>query len=365
MGGVGRSDESGVLTLTPSRRELGVVYLGAIGCLFFAFGVSQFVTSARPDPPDVGTVVFFGTNLVLAGGLVGVGGWLYTSPLSDERALDVAKWSAVGLTVPTLVVFVAMAFDPGMGDATGHLTMAFATGGVVGALYGSVNALEGEHERVKTLHQRNQVLQRVFRHNIRNGMNVVEGYSQLLGQDAGGDRGEIAEKIQREARAVVDLADVTRNLTIDGNGESAPVDLVSVVTELLETLEEYYPAATFETDLPEEAWVAADASVEIALWHLLEFEIHRESASPVSIAVSEGDRVTLTIADTGADLAPEVIDALEGGDERPLEHHDGMELWVVKWLVETLGGEFTVRRNDPRGVRTRIAFDSRAPDGGP
>ncbi len=366
MCGVKTGDKEGIPGLEVSRRELGVAYLAAVGLLFLAFGLYEVgVVMARAGPPDLGRSVVLAVGVVLSASLLAIGGWLYRSPLSDEHALAVSRWGALGLTVPTAVVAVAMASGLAVGPTAPELTVALATGGVVGSLYGTVRALEAERDRVDALYRRNLVLQRVFRHNIRNGMNVVRGYAQLLSRSDGADHSDLAEKIDREAHAVVDLADVTRDLTdVERVGNLEPVDLVPLVTDLTETLSEYYPEASFELELPETAWVAADGSVEIAIWHLLEFAIHRSRDGTVAVSLETGDDGTvLSVADDGRPLASEAIAALEREEEAPLEHLDGMDLWVVKWLVGSLGGELTVE-NVEDGVRVRVAFQSRSSEQG-
>jgi two-component system OmpR family sensor kinase len=342
------------------RRDIGVAYLSAIGLLFFGFsGVQLWRVLRETTAPAVGAVIGVLTNLVIAATLLAVAGWLYLGPLNSEQTFEVSKWGALGLTVPTLIIFVAVPFDVPVGEATDPLITAFTTGGLVGSLYGSVNALSDEKERVDTLYHRNQVLQRVFRHNIRNKLNVVQGYAGMLARDNDGQQQEMAETIERNARSVVDLADVARNLDSieDGDGQDS-VDLATIVDEVLTTLERYYPDTDFETDVPDTAWVAVDPSVEIAIWHLLEFEIQRVSASPITVSVTDDrtDGVTLTVTDTGEDLSESVLTALTNEEETPLAHLDGMDLWVVKWLVESIGGEMDAGRNDPTGARIELTF---------
>ena len=221
----------GIRGLEPSRRELGVAYLVAVGLLFLGFGLyAVAVAVGRPGLPGLGTA------LVLASGVV-----LAVRPTAPE------------------------------------LTVGLAAGGVVGSLYGAVAALEAEHSRVDALYRRNLVLQRVFRHNIRNGM------------------------IEREARAVVDL--------------------VPVVTDLRETLTEYYPEASFEPDFPASAWVAADGSVEIAVWHLLEFAIHRSGDTPVDVSLYslQGSAKPQSLFVNGSDSTASLLRGLVGHDLVALE----------------------------------------------
>jgi two-component system sensor histidine kinase RegB len=47
---------------------------------------------------------------------------------------------------------------------------------------------------------------------------------------------------------------------------------------------------------------------------------------------------------------------LEAGEETPLEHSTGLDLWLVYWVVALSGGELAFEENDPRGTVVTIAL---------
>lgn len=346
-------------TVLPRGRILGVSYLTAVGLMLFGFAFFELlVRLTAPEKGALEEIIVLLVGMFLAGTILWIGFWLYRKPLSDEHTLEVSKWGALGLTIPTGVV-LALALNETTLIGSGPFIATLGAGGVTGALYGTVTALNAEAERVRRLHQRNQVLQRVFRHNIRNGMNVVQGYSRLLSEDLDEENKRLARKIEREARSVVDLADIARGFeTIEDVDEQVPIDLVDIVSEVIETLTEYYPEVEIETDLPAANYVQADDAIEIAVWNLLEFAIHRSSDAPVSVRVTEDEgKVKLTVIDRGTPISEEAMRILERGSEAPLEHMDGVDLWVVKWLFETLGAELHIGSNDATGMRAAVVFD--------
>lgn len=348
-----------------NKRILGVAYLFAIALLFLGFVLFQIgsiVTSAGSF--DFGSMIVSSTSLFLTFGLLAVSIWLYMSPLSDGSAYNVAIWGALGLAIPTILVVIAIAVNLTRDISTTELTIALVAPGVLGTLYGTATALETERKQVDSLYRRNQVLQRVFQHNIRNGMQVVLGYAQLLSDNTETQQQDLADNIEREARALIDLTDMARNLDeLETTNGRKPVDIASVVTDLCDALSEYYPAASFDIESPSHVWVDGDDTLKVAVWHLLEFAIHRSRKTSVSVTVQDHENgVRLTVRDEGEELPNEVITALEKGKETHLVHPDGMDLWVVKWLFENIGGSMSVSRGERTGAKLSVTFDASTPE---
>ena len=45
-------------------------------------------------------------------------------------------------------------------------------------------------------------------------------------------------------------------------------------------------------------------------------------------------RATVTVADDGPGIPERELKVLERGEEKPLEHGNGIGLWIVYWVVE-------------------------------
>ena len=66
--------------------------------------------------------------------------------------------------------------------------------------------------------------------------------------------------------------------------------------------------------------------------------------------------VTVAVRDDGPGLPVAEQRILEGKEETPLEHGLGVGLWLVTWLVTSIGGEVDYEENDPRGSVVRLTF---------
>ncbi|MFB6113679.1 MAG: sensor histidine kinase [Halodesulfurarchaeum sp.] len=340
-----------------SKRKLGADYIIIVGFIFTGIVFWQAITAGFST---LGQFLLLVLGVLLTLGMIGVGLWLRRSPLEDERVLLVAQWGALGIAFGTGVIVVsAIAFFP-FRATPGLFVTVIGTSGVVGTLLGSVKALEEEHENLKQLYGRNQVLQRVLRHNIRNGMTVVQGYASLLEDDLDGGRVDMVRTIRQEASSIVDLSEMARNLqTIEDRNSRHPMNISSIVEELLNGLRRNYPNARVDTSVPPDVYAVGDNFIELALWEVLEYSVRHDAAEPVEVIVTDVEgSVSIRITDPGGPIPEESMNALRRGAETQMEHLEGMELWVAKWLVENVDGDIEFERTE-NATETTIRLPSK------
>ncbi|MFB6267921.1 MAG: ATP-binding protein [Halodesulfurarchaeum sp.] len=339
----------------PPKRELGIIYLAGVGLVFTALAFREFFVL---EQPSLEQLLSLGSGFILAVGLVSTAYWLLQSPLEDERVLTVAEWSTLGMAVPTTLILYGVGFYP-LSSRAGFLINLIAAGGVVGALVGTVQALEQEHGDLNRLYHRNNVLQRVLRHNIRNGMTVVRGYADLLEEDLDGSRAQMVRSIRQEAESIVDLSEMARNLdSLEETNHRRPIEVSSVLGELVAGLQRNYPEATITMDVPDDTHVLGDNFLELALWELLEFAVKNDRDAPIEISLApvDHDSVGIAISTPGTDISENALRALDRGSETDLEHLDGMELWVAKWLFENQAGTIEFERHDGGGTTIHVTL---------
>ncbi|SHH31466.1 sensor histidine kinase [Halobaculum gomorrense] len=246
------------------------------------------------------------------------------------------------------------------------------------------------------------VLNRVLRHDLRNKMNVILGYAEVLeerlqgradrradqaplgdplsggspvtdtergrsrpdstrpsnrtdqSRSADGISGEHTtedddgpspvDRIHEVGTTLLDLADQVREVeaTVDAT-ESArtTLDVVGLLTALTDSLELQHPEADVTLNCPGTAWVSAVDIVDSAFDNLLENAVvhsHREHPT-VEVTVREADEhVEIVVADDGPGIPDQELATFRAGRETQLTHSSGFGLWLVVWLVEESGG---------------------------
>ena len=204
-----------------------------------------------------------------------------------------------------------------------------------------------------------RVLNRVLRHNLRNDMNVIGGYADVLCDHLDGEMAAHANTIAETTDRLVRLSETVRQIeeNFDTPADIDAVDIVPVVVRTATALDEQYPEASVTTEVPESAMARSAPRLETAVSELMENAAEHAGERP-SIAVSvteEGDSVVIQVADDGPGLPANERAVLLSGEETPLEHGSGLGLWLVYWVVESLGGQLAVRDGD-EGACIEIAL---------
>ncbi|RNJ25739.1 PAS domain-containing protein [Halosegnis longus] len=203
---------------------------------------------------------------------------------------------------------------------------------------------------IRRQQERLSVLDRVLRHNLRNKLNVVAGHAATLTDAPDSDPETIqsaGERISAAADSLLDIAEAVREFgdetSIDGQtGQQR--DLAALVEQTVPRLEITYPDANVETVTPESAMAVCPDQIEFCLDKLFDDAIDRSGeASNITVSVIDrADVVELRVHDDGETMPQIERNALMTGSETPLEHTQGIALWLVRWAVEGVGGQFRV-----------------------
>ncbi|MFW5999912.1 MAG: histidine kinase N-terminal 7TM domain-containing protein [Halorubrum sp.] len=198
--------------------------------------------------------------------------------------------------------------------------------------------------------QRLNVLNRVFRHDVRTETNLIQGYAEQLRSDPTDERA--LSIIEESAGRMLELSERTRTAgeLFDPTEESRAAPLPDLVDEAVADARTLDPDARIEVG--QVPCVVVPVVLAVVLGNLCTNAVrHNDSEAPwirIDAAVADG-WVEVTVADDGPGIDPAEYDVLDRGAETPLRHGSGVGLWIVKWGVDHLGG--------------RIAFDEREPNG--
>jgi PAS domain S-box-containing protein len=213
----------------------------------------------------------------------------------------------------------------------------------------------------KERQKRVEILNRVLRHDLRNGMNIIKGSAEML-QDAVSDTTAVgyADQVIERADDLLGLAEKTRAVerTLDRDSEATgPVSVRESVETSAARIREEYPNARIDLDLTADVAVRADDMLRTAIYHVMENAVeHNDSPDPhVSVcadyAGDSEDMLRLEVADDGPGIPAAERELI--GEEREitqLRHASGLGLWLVNWVVGQSGGSVRFASNEPRGT---------------
>ncbi|MFC4543917.1 PAS domain S-box protein [Halosolutus amylolyticus] len=211
----------------------------------------------------------------------------------------------------------------------------------------------------KQRQQRVEILNRVLRHDLRNGMNIITGCAQMLAEAVEGDDVEYAQTIQERASELISLAEKTRAVerTLErGEAATGPVNIAEAVQQAASRLESTYPEVEVTCSVTDDIYARTDEYFQTAVFQVLENAIeHNDEPTPtVDVELrncQEDGMVTLSIADNGPGMPAEERALLQEDEEiTQLRHASGLGLWLVNWVVTRSGGQLRFDENDPRGT---------------
>lgn len=197
--------------------------------------------------------------------------------------------------------------------------------------------LEREHHEAQLLRQTNlaTVLNRILRHNLRNDMSIIRGFTQLLAEKSEEHPYEqtVLEKIDK----LIELCRKARELDriVAAGSERELTDIPGLVENIVETVTQQYPNASVTVEYDEDITTAVFPNFERALEELIENAVkHSGEAPTVTVSIEAvPNAVEIWIADNGPGLASHEADVLETGTETPLTHGTGLGLWLSHWIV--------------------------------
>jgi PAS domain S-box-containing protein len=228
------------------------------------------------------------------------------------------------------------------------------------AVVGSATDVRGGKQKEQKL----RILNRALRHNIRNQMNVVIARAESLQNvDDDGYR-TAAERIAESGENVINLSNKARkaqqHLDIPPD-EECNLELVEETETVCRKFAITYPDATVETEVPDRVPAVAPPSYNIALTELIENGVvhHPSGNGPVTVRIAcDDDEVVVEVEDECGPIPEQVLTTMDRGTEQPLEHNDGLGLWLVRWIVEPVGGTLSFdRRDDDSGNVVTLTFD--------
>jgi PAS domain S-box-containing protein len=213
---------------------------------------------------------------------------------------------------------------------------------------------EDATDRIRT-EQLVGLLNRVLRHNLRNELNVLLGYGELLSDPdvAAGTDLDPGRVISETVAGLTSLSEQVRELESIARQDRDPtrLDVASLLSNAVTEATVAFPDATVTTsvDLSDGRDICAGVELERAVEELVDNALTHDPdpATTVRITVRDaGDSVEIVVADDGPGIPPMEASVVEVGRETAVEHGNGLGLWLVNWIVTRYGGSFQIRPAD-------------------
>jgi len=207
-----------------------------------------------------------------------------------------------------------------------------------------------------------ELLNRVIRHDIRNDMTVITGWTDVLSNHVDDEGEAIVDRLQGAGQHVIELTNVAREYVEIVTGSAAAdvrtVSLGSVIQDVLTARREEYPDAEFRLTDDIDVDVEANEMLSSVFRNLLNNAVqHNDSDTPrVEIGVDDDEEtVVVRVADNGPGIPDDQKETVFGKGENGLDSPGtGIGLYLVETLVTEFGGEVWIEDNEPKGAVVNV-----------
>ncbi|MFC7132439.1 MULTISPECIES: PAS domain S-box protein [Salinibaculum] len=214
-------------------------------------------------------------------------------------------------------------------------------------------------QRLKEQRDNLDVLNQVLRHDVRNDLQLVTAYAEMLAECVEGDKQEYVQTVRESADHAIELTTTARDMADVMLTDEDVVQSVNLRTTLESELDEIrstHPAAlvTVDDNLPA-VQVRASDMLDSVFRNLLKNAVQHNDKELPEVTVSttvraDADAVVVRIADNGPGIPDGQKDEIFGKAETGLDSSGtGIGLYLVETLVENYGGAVRVEDNHPEG----------------
>jgi PAS domain S-box-containing protein len=216
----------------------------------------------------------------------------------------------------------------------------------------SRNITERKETEQKLKSQRDdlELLNQVVRHDIRNDLQVVSTYAELLEDHLDEEGREHLERLKESNEKAAELTVTARDLTdviLQSESDLEPIPLASVIdSEISELQCSRAEAELTVSDSVEGVTVLADDMLETVFRNLLKNAVQhndKDVAEVTITATTDGGTVRIRVADNGPGIPDPQKERVFGKEEKGLESGGtGIGLYLVREIVTGYGGEIWI-----------------------
>ncbi|WP_256295763.1 PAS domain S-box protein [Haloarchaeobius salinus] len=216
-----------------------------------------------------------------------------------------------------------------------------------------------EHER-----ERLEFVNRIIRHNLLNGMNVVEARANILEGHVDDEVAPHLATIQERVEDMTDLIETMRTFMkaiVEGEEhEAEPMALDGVLEDELAKADRAYDDATFEHDALPEVPVLADDLLPEVFENLLTNAVQHNEGPTARVRVETevtDDEVVVRVLDDGPGIDESVMaHVFEKGQKGFESPGTGFGLYLVHEIVDSYGGRVEATNREAGGAAFTVGL---------
>lgn len=212
-----------------------------------------------------------------------------------------------------------------------------------------------------------QVLHRLVRHNMRNDLMKVGGWTREAATAASrSERVSHADRVERILGSWEEIADGLKEIqgVIESkHGQLDREPAGKLVSEVIESQRSRHPEAeislTTRTSTTRQVPRYVETAVDEAIDNAIAASVSDTPTVDVTVSDADGGWTTIAIDDDGPGMPEAEASVLETGLETPLTHGSGIGVWKIRVVAKQAGGDVSVDR-DGTGTEIRLRLPDKA-----
>lgn len=298
------------------------------------------------------------------------GYWLYRCDYTHYWVSRIAVWSLAGFFGTLLLAYWILIQQLAQGTSLHNPLYVGLNIGTIGATVGLLIGLqEGRANRRAKIAQRadatanrarSQIafVNRLLRHHVLNGMNIIHGYANRLITESNGAPPDELARIQARSDAIVDIIKNVEVLgqTYTNEIDSKPTDIGEILDTAIDTIDLLNAQTTINADYPTNCYVAGGPPLVTVFSNLLDTLNKRATTPNPSITITADiakKAIVIQITAPDVTITPDeyedIFDPGEHGDRH-------LEMYLVESIVTSYGGDIWIEQADA-GVRFSIMLE--------
>lgn len=226
--------------------------------------------------------------------------------------------------------------------------------------------LQQKMEQVERQRDALSVLNQMIRHDIRNDLQLVQGYAQQLTDSIGDDGADVLKTVISSTEEAIELTEEAGDLSellLAEDPDIGSIRIDEVVQGEIEAARNANPDVHIEYQQPEaDLTVTGDQMLSSVVRNLVSNAIrHNDSSTPsvfVSLSATE-ESARLTVGDNGPGIPDEEkTEIFQHGMKRDGSPGTGIGLFLVSVIVDRYGGDVRVEDREPRGAKFIVELPS-------
>lgn len=204
-------------------------------------------------------------------------------------------------------------------------------------------------QQEKDLEVYQKVINRVLRHNVKNDMNVITGYSEEILQNETGETKTQAQIINNTSTSLSNTVNKLRQIeSVLNNRNKISVNIIDEIKSI-ESMDKYNNVEINITRNTDNTIFDMNPCISYAIEEIIDNGVsHNKSDKKIiDITIDEQDNnVSIKFEDNGVGIKQHEIDVIESNNETNHKHGSGSGLWLINWIINRSDGTVKFHRTD-------------------